>query len=428
MPLRSLWQESSRRHRLIFILLAILFLLPIPARAETPPGGFFDRTGQVKAAPFDTLDELQAALKAAKTPAQVDAVWQQITALGQMPLVFGDTAAFLYRGKGATVDWLGDFTTWRAGKPLTGKRVTAAGAGGDIWLATAEFPLDARFDYKLRVDGQQRLDPLNPLKQLGMYGYNSVVTMPQHFPSPWTEARRGVPKGKLSEPFVIDSKKLGYPKRFTVYTPPGVAKLRELPVLYVTDGHEFSSAEMGALPAVLDNLIAEGRIRPVIAVFVDPRDVDTGENKRGPELLTNPRFQWFLTEELIPWIDARYPTRPLPEARALAGMSLGGLHGTYTAMRQPDYFGLVGVLSPYFLAKPAVLVEVEKAARQPVKLFVSQGTYDYDVDNTRRLRDVLKAKGYPFKFLETNDGHSWGNWRNVLDDMLVFFFAANSAN
>jgi enterochelin esterase-like enzyme len=318
------------------------------------------------------------------------------------------------------VDWLGDFTAWRTGKPLTGKRIT-----GDVWLATAKFPLDARFDYKVRVDGQQRLDPLNPLKQLGVYGYNSVVTMPRYVPSPWTEPRKAAPKGRLSEPFVINSKHLGYPKRFTVYTPPGIERLRNVPVLYITDGHEFANPEMGALPVILDNLIAARRIRPVIVVFVDPRAVDTGENKRGPELLTNPRFQWFLTEELIPRIDARYPTRPLPEARAIAGMSLGGLHTTYTAMRQSNYFGLIGILSPYYLAKPAVLAEVEKAPRQPVKLFVSQGRYDYDVDNTRRLRDVLKAKGYEFKYLEASDGHSWGNWRNTLDDMLVYFFGAH---
>jgi enterochelin esterase family protein len=401
-------------------LLALLLLLPIPARAETPSGAFFDRTGQVKVAPFETLDELQAALKAAKTSAQVDAVWRQVVSLGQMPLVFGDTAAFLYRGKGATVDWLGDFTTWRAGKPLSGKRVAE-----DVWLATTKFPPDARFDYKVRVDGQQRLDPLNPFKQLGMYGYNSVVTMPQYFPSPWTEPRKGTPKGRLSDPFVIQSKHLGYAKRFIVYTPPGVEKLKNVPVLYVTDGHEFAHPEMGALPVILDNLLAEGRISPLIAVFVDPRTVDTGENKRGPELLTNPRFQSFLTAELVPWIDARYPTRPLPEARGLAGMSLGGLHATYTAMRQPNTFGRIGILSPYFLAKPAVLVEVEKARQQPVTLFVGQGTYDYDVENTRRLRDVLQAKGYEFEYLEANDGHSWGNWRNMLDDMVVSLFGAD---
>jgi enterochelin esterase family protein len=404
--------------RVATILVIALLLLPGIAAAETPPAAFFDRTGQVKDAPFETLTDFQSALQSIKTPAQADAFWKQVASLGQMPLVFGDTAVFLYRGKAASVQWLGDFTTWRAGDPLAGKRAP----GADIWSATARFPLDARFDYKVRVDGRERLDPLNPLKQLGMYGYNSVVTMSQYFPSPWIERRASTPQGKLSEPFIINSQKLGYPKRFTVYTPPGIEKLKDVPVIYVTDGHEFSNAEMGALPIILDNLIAEGRIRPVVAVFVDPRDVETGENKRGPELLTNPRFQWFLTEELIPWIDARYPTRPRPEARAVAGMSLGGLHATYTAMRQPEYFGLIGILSPYYLAKPAVLAEVEKSARQPVKLFVSQGAYDYDVANTRHLRDTLKAKGYPFKYFEANDGHSWGNWRNMLDDMMVYFF------
>ena len=372
--------------------------------------------------PFETLAELQAALKAVKTPAQADVFWKQVKALGQMPLVFGDTAVFLHRGKATSVSWLGDFTTWRVGDPLVGKR----SPGSDIWWATVQFPPDARFDYKIRVDGREGLDPLNPLKQLGMYGYNSVLTMPQYFASPWVEPRKTARQGKLSGPFTINSKSLGYPKRFTVYTPPGIEKLKNVPVIYTTDGQEFSNAEMGALPTVLDNLIAEGRIAPVIAVFVDPRLVDTGENRRGPELLTNPRFQSFLTGELIPWIDARYPTRPLPEARALVGMSLGGLHATYTAMRQPQWFGLVAALSPYFLAKPAVLAEVEKAKRQPVKWFVGQGAYDYDVENTRHLRDVLEKKGYQFRFVESNDGHSWGNWRNMLDDLLIYFFPPQS--
>lgn len=401
-PLRPLWQKTTVPLQIILILL--IFLLPTLAHAD---------------APFESAADVEAALRGAKTAAQVDAVWQQITALGPAPLVFDDTALFLYRGKAASVAWVGDFTRWRSGDPLMGERAAA-----DIWLASAEFPRDARFDYKVRVDGAERLDPLNPRKQLGMYGYNSVVTMPGYVPSPWIVAKADVAKGRLSEAFTLNSKALGYAKRFTVYTPPGVATLKNLPVLYLTDGQQFSHAEMGALPTILDNLLAAGRIRPIIAVFVDSRDATTGDDRRGPELLTNPRFQTFLTAELVPWIDARYPTRPLPEARGLAGMSLGGLHATYTAMRQPNTFGLVGILSPYFLAKPAVLAEVEKAARQPVRLFVSQGTYDYDVPNTRRLRDVLKAKGYAYKYMETRDGHSWGNWRNVLDDMLVSFFAA----
>ena len=167
-------------------------------------------------------------------------------------------------------------------------------------------------------------------------------------------------------------------------------------------------------------------MQPVIAVFVDPRAVDTGENRRGPELLTNPRFQSFLTQELIPWIDARYPTRPLAEARAIAGMSLGGLHATYTAMRQPEWFGLVGVLSPY-LSRQAGRAgrsgEVEAAARQAIRQPGRRTTTT--CENTRHLRTCWRKKGYDFEYVESNDGHSWGNWRNVLDDMLIYFFATN---
>ncbi len=118
---------------------------------------------------------------------------------------------------------------------------------------------------------------------------------------------------------------------------------------------------MGALPTILDNLIAARAIPPVMAVFVDPRTVDMRANRRGPELLTNPRFQSFLTQELIPWIDGHYATLPEAGARAIVGSSLGGLHATYTALRQPGWFGMAGILSPYFKAKPAVLQEVESA-------------------------------------------------------------------
>jgi len=407
------------RSLLCSLLLSGVLLSPLQAGSEIGRSeAFFDRTEKLRGLPFRTLADLQTRMKDTVTVAQADAFWQEITSLGQMPLVFGDTAVFFYRGAATTVEWIGDFTVWQAGKPLVGEPVGNTG----IWAAQRRFPRDARFDYKLRVDGQQRTDPLNPLTQLDGLELNSVLMMPDYVYPQATVPRLGTPKGTLSTPFVLDSKHLGYAKRVQVYTPAGYEKLKNLPVLYVTDGHEYANPSMGALPIILDNLIADGSIQPMMAVFIDPRDIDTGENRRGPELLTNPNFQNFLTRELIPWVDSHYPTRPLQEARGLAGMSLGGLHATYTATRQSDWFAFIGVLSPYYTAKPAVLAEFEKSRRLPVKLFVSQGTYDFDVANTRHMRDVLRTRVYPFKYVETNDGHSWGNWRGVLDDMLIFFW------
>ncbi len=406
----------------VLLCSALLCGAPIsPSHASSgvnPSDVFFDRTGKLGALPFPTLADLQTRLKSLTTAPQADVFWREIVALGQMPLVFGNTAVFLYRGNAAAVDWIGDFTIWQAGEPLVGQRVGKT----DIWTAERHFPRDARFDYKVRVDGRQRNDPLNPLTQLDGYEPNSVLTMPDYVYPQSVVSRLRIPKGTVSSPFVLNSRYLGYAKRIQIYAPAGYENLRNLPVLYVTDGPEYANASMGALPVTLDNLIADGKIQPMMAVFIDPLAIDTGENRRGPELLTNPNFQNFITKELIPWVDSHYPTRPLREARGLVGMSLGGLHATYTATRQPEWFALIGILSPYYIAKPAVLTEFENSKRLPIKLFVSQGTYDFDVRNTRHLRDVLRAKGYPFRYIETNDGHSWGNWRGVLDDMLIYFW------
>lgn len=403
------------------LLLSSALLSPLQAGPEVDRSdAFFDRTGKLRELPFHTLTDLKTRMGAVTTVAQTDTFWREITSLGQMPLVFGDTAVFFYRGPATTVEWIGDFTTWQTGKPLAGAQVGKTG----IWAAQRRFPRDARLDYKIRVDGLQRNDPLNPLTQLDGYDANSVLVMPDYVYPEAAVMRVGIPKGTLSTPFVLHSRHLGYAKRIQVYTPAGYEKLKNLPVLYVTDGHEYAHPSMGALPTTLDNLIADGSIQPIMAVFIDPRDVDTGENRRGPELLTNPNFQNFITRELIPWVDSHYPTRPLQEARGLAGMSLGGLHATYTAMHQSDWFAFIGILSPYYAAKPAVLTEFGKSKHLPVKLFVSQGRFDFDVTNTRHLRNILRTKVYPFKYVETNDGHSWGNWRGVLDDMLLYFWGS----
>lgn len=416
--MRTLILSIKRLILALSILALVLPPLSAQAAAGRPSSAFFDRTGRITPAPFATLADLDAQLANVLPGKAADAFWAEIVALGQMPLVFGDTAVFLYRGAARSVAWLGDFNTWQTRDALAGRRV----GGTDIWTARTTFPLDARLDYKISVNGVQRLDPLNPLVQQDGYARNSALTMPQYFPSSWADAQQGAARGSLSAPFVLQSKHLGYAKRFRVYTPAGYQRLDHLPVLYVTDGQEFADDQMGALPTILDNLIAAGRIDPVMAVFVDPRTLDTGDNRRGPELLTNPHFQSFLTQELIPWVDARYPTRAEAAGRAIVGVSLGGLHATYTAMRQPEWFGMAAALSPYYQAKPTVLAEVEKSPRVPVRFFVAQGTYDLDIPNTRHLRDVLQAKGNAYRYMETNDGHSWGNWRGVLDDMLICFF------
>lgn len=369
--------------------------------------------------PFQSLADFQQKLAGAVASGEVEPFWQAVVDAGQMPLFFDDTAVFLYRGPGQTVIWRGDFTQWDRAPAAEGIRQGES----DIWLMTRQFPLDARLDYKIIVDGMYLLDPLNPRTQLGGFGPNSALHMPDYRYPAETLPRSGIAHGQLSEPFTLQSQALDYPVQYQVYTLVGYETLANLPVIYATDGQDYAHPEMGALPIVLDNLIADGEIQPVMAVFVDMRDPASGSNRRNSLLVANERFQQFLINELIPAIDQTYRTRAAADGRVILGTSLGGLHAAYTGLHHPDVFGMAAIYSPYFLAHPQALSDFATSERLPLKVFMMQGIYDFDVTNTRQLEKTLTEKGYVVKYIETSDGHSWGNWRGMMNDMLGFFFS-----
>lgn len=370
-------------------------------------------------AAFQNLADFQQKLADAVASGAVEPFWQAVVDAGQMPLIFDDTAVFLYRGIGQTVVWRGDFTLWDRAPAAAGVRQGQT----DLWLMIQKFPLDARLDYKIVVDGAYLLDRLNPRTQLGGFGPNSVLYMPDyHYPAE-TMPRSEIAQGRLSEPVIIHSQALGYPVQYQVYTPANYEALESLPVIYATDGQDYAHPEMGALPIVLDNLIADGDIRPVMAVFVDMCDPSTGSNRRNSLLVANERFQQFLVNELIPTIDQTYPTRTAADGRLILGTSLGGLHAAYTGLHYPDVFGMVAIYSPYLRPHAQVLADFASSERLPLQVFMMQGIYDFDMENTRQLKNILQEKGYALEYIETSDGHSWGNWRGMMDDMLRFFFS-----
>jgi enterochelin esterase family protein len=295
------------------------------------------------------------------------------------------------------------------------------------------FPRDARFDYKLFLDGRLwDLDPLNPLKQVGGYGPNSELRMPDwKFPENVVR-RENIPHGTLSKDIPFKSAQLGYVINYRVYTPPGfdTALSKNLPVLYASDGSDYWNDQMGGLVTTLDNLIADGRIVPMLAVFIDPWDQKEGVNRRQAELVPAQdrrcAFCEFMVDELIPAIDSTYPTKASREGRAIIGASLGGLHATLMAMRYGRLFGMAGIQSPAFPPAPWVLDEIGDAEVLPAKAFIDVGVFEGGLtEGARVLRDKLKKRQVDVKYVEVNEGHSWGHWRAQLDDMLVYFFPSN---
>lgn len=391
------------------------FTVASPATVEIPAGAAsFPFVG--KSSAFSTLAEFNNFMKSTAS-GKVDDFWQVVTATGQMPLIFGDEiAVFLYRGQAEKVACQGDFIAEYTRQGET-----------DLWAFMKQLEPDARLEYQIVVDSNTfLLDPLNPFTETGGFGTKSVVRMPAYVVPEFTLAREGIVHGTLSENFTFSSQSLGYTLNYRVYTPISYETSENLPVLYVTDGQDFANPGMGALVNVLDSLIADGRIKPIIAVLVDPRDPITGYNRREEELvpdsLASCPFCDFVALELVPTIDAAYKTDPSPDARALLGFSLGGMFTAHMGLAYPDVFHLIAIQSPY-ISGNWILETYQEGGQLPLKVFLSHGSYDERASSIR-LRDILDAKGYPLLYIETHEGHSYGNVRGVLDDLLISFFSS----
>lgn len=258
---------------------------------------------------------------------QMQDFWDSLKTNQQIPFRWHDTAVFLYRGSSAPT-WVGDFNSWGSEmEAWVGQKMGET----KYWSLKKSFPPNARLDYKIIVGNNWILDPANPQIQYSGFGPNSALLMPEwQFPEE-TVLAPGVIKGTLSSNMQIQSSpsRLNYAVNYRVYTPYNYASVSNCPVIYVTDGHEYADQNLGAMVTVLDNLIFKGTIEAVIAVFIDPRDPNNGNNRRMTEYRANPQFAAFVAEELIPKIDNNFKTNPLPSKRAILGTSLGGWNSAF---------------------------------------------------------------------------------------------------
>lgn len=359
--------------------------------------------------------------------AVLNSTWHSLSEQKKIPLVIADSVAFLYRGDARFVKWTGDFNGWEYDKTFNnnGTRIRNT----DIWILKARFPLDARLDYKLIVDDQWILDPENPNQQLSGVGGgspNSELRMPAWKPDPVAKANPEVPAGSLREDILFTSKGLGYQLTYSLYVPHGfkTGTGANLPVLYVTDGYEYLHPQMGAMKTILDNLISAGKIRPLLVVFVDHRDpVNRSHNRRMQELAMSESYLKFFTGEFIPKIERELHIKTDASGRGILGTSMGGLTAAYFAFSRPDIFGLAGIQSPAFWFRPEIYTVCDNAETPPVKVFLSTGTVFDAKEGAEKMKSILEKNTCTFQFKEVNQGHSWGHWKGLIDDVLIYFYA-----
>jgi enterochelin esterase-like enzyme len=232
--------------------------------------------------------------------------------------------------------------------------------------------------------------------------------------------RDGIPHGKL-EMIEYDSQTVGTKRKMQVYTPPGYAKDKKYPVLYLLHGIGGDETEWQrfATPGVLlDNLIADGKAVPMIIVM--PNGRAQKDDRAGPNAMaTAPAFAKFerdLLDDVIPAIQSRYSTYTNRESRALAGLSMGGGQSLNFGLTHLDSFAWVGGFSSApNTKKPADLVPDPASAKEKLKLlWLSCGNKDGLIGISQGMHAYLKEKGVPHIWHVDGNGHDATHWRNSL--------------
>ena len=239
-------------------------------------------------------------------------------------------------------------------------------------------------------------------------------------PNGFDEARDGIAHGKL-EMLQYDSTTVGTRRNVLVYTPPGYSSDTKYPVLYLLHGIGGDEEEWrrgGHPEIILDNLIADNKAEPMIVVMPNGR-AQKNDRAEGNVMASAPAFAKFeddLLKDLIPFIESKYSVNTDREARALAGLSMGGGQSLNFGLGHLDTFAWVGGFSSAPNTEPpAELVpDPEKAKDQLKLLYVSCGNQDGLIRISQGVHAYLKENDVPHTWHVDGHGHDFQHWKKNL--------------
>lgn len=249
-------------------------------------------------------------------------------------------------------------------------------------------------------------------------------------PAGFDKVKEGVAKGKI-DTVLYDSKTVGVKRKTLVYTPPGFNKKTKYPVLYLLHGIGGDHKEWldgGQPQIILDNLLAEGKIKPMIVVLPNGRamkdDRPTGNIFDKDKVEAFATFERDLLNDLVPYIEKNYPALTDRENRAIAGLSMGGGQSLNFGLGNLDKFAWVGGFSSAPNTKPAKeLVPDPAKAKQLLKLlWISCGDKDGLITNSKRVHDYLYENDVPHVYYVESGVHDFKVWKNGLYMFSQFLF------
>lgn len=311
-----------------------------------------------------------------------------------------------------------------------------------VWEFTTTAPLEPElYSYTFVVDSLKMTDPSNVYQIRDVGSVTNVFIIPGGRGDLYSV--NDVPHGTVSKVW-YKSPSLGMDRRLTVYTPAGYEGGKDrYPVLYLLHGmggDENAWSELGRAAQILDNLIAQGKAQPMIVVMPNgnaSQQAAPGETSEGLKAPTTqlPKTMEGSFEasfpEIVNFIDSNYRTIPQKASRAIAGLSMGGFHSLHISKEYPDMFDYVGLFSAAILPNQSVQSPIyadfdaklkRQFDRKPALYWIAIGDKDFLYDANSQFRKTLDAKGYPYEYLETGDGHIWKNWRIYLSEFAPKLF------
>lgn len=310
-----------------------------------------------------------------------------------------------------------------SGDMAPGKKLELTKGESGVWSVTLESVKPGMHGYSFTVDGVKMLDPGNSKLKPMRSPKTSILYIPGDAPYDFKE----VPHGTVHY-HGYHSKPINRFREMKVYTPPGYETGDEAyPVLVLQHGHSDSFAtwtEFGKAHWILDNLIAEGKAKPMIVIMLDghpiPESYGDGRSEANTEELRKD-----LMEAALPMVERNYRTKAGPENRAIVGLSMGGLHSLTIGLNELDAFSHIGAFSAAVPSTEAISGALDDAAKTNVKLklfWISIGKDDFLLGENKKMTAALDEAGIEYDYSLTEGGHSWPVWRDYLAEFAPLLF------
>ena len=355
-----------------------------------------------------------------------------------------NTVTFRFKApKAVRVQLTGDFLPVQKNAKFEAPGIVDLKEGQEgVWEYTTPEPLKPElYSYSFIVDGLRMNDPAN------VYLIRDVSTLTNVFIIGGDRADfykvNPVPHGTVSRIW-YDSPALGLERRMTVYTPAGYETSgKRYPVLYLLHGmggDEEAWISLGRTAQILDNLIAQGKAKPMIVVMPNgnaSQEAAPGESSRGmvPPTMQLPKTMEGSYEqafpEIVKFIDKNYRTIKSKSGRAIAGLSMGGFHSLHISKQYPDMFNYIGLFSAAIMPNKEVSSPIYENMegklkvqfdKNPALYWIAIGKTDFLYKANEEYRKLLDEKGYKYTYYESDEGHIWKNWRIYLTEFVPMLF------